>query len=295
MTLATVVGVIGGLIAVAAFVAGGRWNTTRVADPTEWVGELLGGSALALGPVVSPDGKNVAFQAFVDNLTQVAVMRPETGNWQVLTRDDTRSSLADISWSPDGTRIYYGRQSDGPRGVFSVPVLGGEERLVLEDAMGPRALPDGSLLVTRINADGAMQLHRYWPETGKIEPLGAIHRDLSTMPVQVVPGGREAVFYGTPAAAPRDRQHLYAIDLATGATRRLAPAIDIPRPTWALPLAVTPDGQSVLFDLPSGNLHQITAVPRDGSDAVRVVATLTSRPLNLDVGPDGSLYVDQTD
>ena len=41
---------------------------------------------------------------------------------------------------------------DRPVGVFSVPMLGGEERMVLEDALGPQALPDGSLVVVRINA-----------------------------------------------------------------------------------------------------------------------------------------------
>jgi predicted Ser/Thr protein kinase len=126
LTLAAIVGALVVLIASTAFVAGGRWNSARAGAPApEWVGEFLGGSTVALGPMVSPDGKNLAFEAFVDNLTQVAVMRPETGNWQVLTRDRTRSAVQDMSWSPDGTRIYYDRLFDGPRGVFSVPVLGG--------------------------------------------------------------------------------------------------------------------------------------------------------------------------
>ncbi len=66
-------------------------------------------------------------------------------------------------------------------------------------------------------------------------------------------------------------------------------------PSWLFPLAVTQDGGSVLFDLPSGNLHRIVAVPRDGSGQVRPIVTLTEQPLFLDIGPDGSLYVDQID
>jgi hypothetical protein len=49
----------------------------------------------------------------------------------------------------------------------------------------------------------------------------------------------------------------------------------------------------VLFDHPAGNLHCIVAVPRDGTDRLRTLVTLTNRVLFLDVGPDFSLYVDQ--
>jgi eukaryotic-like serine/threonine-protein kinase len=59
--------------------------------------------------------------------------------------------VAPISWSPDGSTIYFDRAIDVPDGIFSVPVLGGEERLIVENATKPEALPDGSLLVFRAN------------------------------------------------------------------------------------------------------------------------------------------------
>jgi hypothetical protein len=40
-------------------------------------------------------------------------------------------------------------------------------------------------------------------------------------------------------------------------------------------------------------MHRIVSVARDGSAGVRPVVSLTATPLALDVGPDGSLYVDQ--
>ena len=56
-------------------------------------------------------------------------------------------------------------------GVFSVPFLGGEERLVLDNAGNPAALPDGSLLVTRVNQERRYQLTHFWPDTGKEQDL----------------------------------------------------------------------------------------------------------------------------
>jgi len=80
-----------------------------------------------------------------------------------------KGSDLDPAWSADGNRIFYDRWFDGPRGVFSVAPLGGDEQLVLEDAMFPEPLPDGSLLLVRINPEHRQQLFRYWPDSGKLQ------------------------------------------------------------------------------------------------------------------------------
>jgi hypothetical protein len=269
------------------------WTAGRDASPVPWSGERLGGSTVAMGPRVSPDRQTLAFQAMVDGLTQVAVMTPRSGHWTILTRDRSRGPVATIAWSRDGTELFFDRFVDGPRGIFTVPVLGGEERIVLEAAMGPEPLPDGSLLVTRINADRVYQLHRFWPETGQVEALPALFSASVLYPaVRAFPDGREAVFFGRPLGSTQTVDHLYVIDLTSGRVRRIVPTVPI-SPAWAFPLTVTQDGGSVLFDLPAGNLHRIVAVPRDGSEQIRVIITLTELPRFLDTGSDGSLYVDQ--
>jgi len=288
--------VAGMLVALLAGVAAGSWwSSARSAAVPDWEGTTLGGLTVAMRPHVSPDGNMLSFQAMVDGLTQVAVMKPETGNWRVLTRDRTRGLVEDTCWSRDGTRIYFSRYLDAPGGVFSVPVLGGDERLVLEDALAHHVLPDGSLLVSRINADRRLQLHRFWPQTGDLKPLGAILWTRSGF--TIIGGfrdGKEAVFVGKPPQAPADSpDHLYAMDLSSGQVRRLAPTLTIAALRDAWPLAVARDDRAVLLIIPQGDLRRIVAVPRDGGPSLRVVATLTMRPYGLDVGPDGSLYVDQ--
>jgi eukaryotic-like serine/threonine-protein kinase len=143
--------------------------TLRAPATPVWSGVRLGGSDMALNPRLAPDGHLLAFQAVVDGLTQVALMKPESGNWNVLTRRRDQGIAMHLSWSQDGALIYFTRFTDVPQGVYSVPVLGGEEHLVLEKASQPVPLSDGTILIGRRNAQRQLQLFRFSPETGKLQ------------------------------------------------------------------------------------------------------------------------------
>jgi hypothetical protein len=154
-------------VGIAAAAVGAGHFLWRAPAPPVWAGVLLGGPDTATMPRISPDGYTLAFTALVAGQNQVAVMKPEAGNWSVLTHARDRGMIGAITWAPDGNKIYYDRALDTPRGIYSVPVLGGEEQLVSEDAMYPEALPDGSLIAARLNAEHKLQLFRFWPESGK--------------------------------------------------------------------------------------------------------------------------------
>ncbi|HKC25057.1 MAG TPA: serine/threonine protein kinase, partial [Thermoanaerobaculia bacterium] len=139
------------------------------APPPRFDGELLlGGATRVFAPLVSPDAQTLAFLALVKGVAQVAVMKPGSGDWVVLTKRRDLGSVNRMDWARDGTRIYFDRVSDIPAGVFSIPVLGGDERLVLPGAQGPEALPDGSLLAVKVDSDRNFQLQRFWPESGRL-------------------------------------------------------------------------------------------------------------------------------
>ena len=78
------------------------------------------------------------------------------------------------------------------RAIFSVPVLGGDERLVVENAFSPAPLPDGSLLIVKLNSEGRFQLHRFWPANGRLEAL-PIHmsQNVFSNRVRAFPGRQE--------------------------------------------------------------------------------------------------------
>jgi hypothetical protein len=285
------------LICLAAIA--GWWIRGREATQNpRWSGDLLAGSSIAFGPRVSPDGRTLAFLAMVDNQTQVAVVNPDSGNWTVLTGDRSVGTVDKIAWSPDGSKLYLDRiMNKLPQGIYSVPSLGGDERLVLKDAAGPEPLPDGSLLIWQVDEERRDRLYHFWPDSGRIEPLRAwIAPTYPVAMYRAFPDGKEAVFYGwDTGAAAGASPNLYAIDFASGQTRRLAPQLPIRLTTAGFPMALPPDNRSVLIDLPSGNLHQIVAIPRSGSGQVRVLMSLTTPPWSLDMGPDGSLYADQVE
>ncbi|HXH48489.1 MAG TPA: winged helix-turn-helix domain-containing protein [Terriglobia bacterium] len=283
------------ILAVVAFV--GWWRAARdTSHVPNWIGDLLPGPTISFFPRVSPDGRLVAFVALVDNIAQVAVMDPSSGNWTVLTHDRNHGPTIGIpSWSQDGSTIYFARLISQPLGVYSVPALGGEERLVLANAASPESLPDGSLLVVRVDPERKLQIYHYWPVTGRQQALGAwVEVGAWVAPIRVFPEGKEAVFFGTVKGESDKVPHLYVVDTATGSSRRLAPQLR-PALSGVCPLAVTSDGRAVLTSLPSGNLHRIVAIPRSGAGPVRTLMTLNSQPAVIDAAPDGSLYADQGD
>ncbi|MDA2935167.1 protein kinase, partial [Acidobacteria bacterium AH-259-D05] len=285
------------LLVLVSYFAGTRRPAPTTGLTTEWIGERLGGPTVALVPVVSPDDTRVAFLVMDRGLTQVAVMQPGSGGGsRQLTSNRVVGAATHLAWSPDSSRIYFVRFGADARSVFSISVVGGdaEERLVLEDASDPRPLPDGSLLAVRTNSERIPQLIRFRPGTNEPQSLPVLLVSvLIDQAIKVLPGGREAVVVGRPEGTSERENHLHVVDLGTGDMRRIAPNVMLPPFDWTFPLSVTPD--EVYLDLPAGDLNQIVAVRLDGSPGVRPVLSLTRRPLAIDVGGDGTLYLDQID
>jgi eukaryotic-like serine/threonine-protein kinase len=161
------------LAGLALGIFGALWYPRAHYPDRSWAGTLLSGPSLAVMPRVSPDGKMLAFLTLIDGLSQIAVMNPLSGNWTVLTHGKEGAANT-LNWSIDGTKIYFDHMDAGPAGVFSVPALGGETRLVLDDACSPVPLPDGSVIVIRMNAERAAQLYRYKPDASDLQPFNAV-------------------------------------------------------------------------------------------------------------------------
>jgi serine/threonine protein kinase len=102
-------------------------------------------SGLALNPAVSPDGKYLAFasdRAGERNL-DIWVQALPGGEPVRLTQDAADEDFP--SFSPDGNKIAFQSERDG-RGIYSIPVLGGEPRLLAQKGNRPRYSPDGQRL-----------------------------------------------------------------------------------------------------------------------------------------------------
>jgi serine/threonine protein kinase/sugar lactone lactonase YvrE len=286
-----------GLVALAALalivlsVIADRLLSPATPSPS-WSGVMLGGPEIAFNSRLSPDGHLLAMQAMVGDVPQVAVMKPESGNWSILTHNRDRGIIQQICWSPDGALIYYDRDTDVPQGIYSVPVLGGEERLVLEGASSPEALPDGTLLVLRLNAGRRYQVFRFWPDTGRLQGFPvqiSLTASIFSAQLRVFPDGKEAIAFGTRIGPGKEEGRLLVIDLATGGTRPLTSTMgnDSVPEAWA----VARDGKSVLVATLADGLLHIISMPRGGRSTPRTLLTLTQETWFLDAGPDGSVYV----
>ena len=264
----------------------------RPPQPPRWSGALLPVASAASCPRLSPDGQTLAFTPFVSGVTQVAVMTPASGDIAILTHATADGSAEQVSWSADGTRLYFDRLTDVPRGIYSVPKLGGREQLLLEDATNPEALPDGSLLVTRLNAGRKHQIFRFWTDSGRVEALPVLLKMVGDRSiVRVFPDGKTAVAYGTPANAAGSRPALYRIEIASGAVRLLDPGP--PEGAEVGGLAVTRDGNRVLFATSRRSAYTVKSIPADGEGPSQELLLLTGAAYSLDAGPDGSIYLDQ--
>ena len=270
------------------------WFHSREPKAVVWTGNIVPGPGIALDGRISPDGHTLAFQAMVDNLTQVAVTNPDSADWTLLTHDRQHGFVNEISWSPDGSKLYFDRTVGTPAGIYSVSALGGDERLVLANAGSPEALPDGSLLVIHQDNKGYWRIFHYWPDSQRLEPLPGWVSIGTTIPLRVFSDGKEAVFNGTETETGAS-VHLYVMDIATGKTRLLAPGLPSEPLGESYPIATTADGRFVLIDVPAGDLHRLVAVPRDGNGAIRTLLTLTRPPWYINAGKDGTLYLDQVD
>jgi hypothetical protein len=207
----------------AGVAAGLWWQARQDAAAPGWAGERLGGPDMAVNARISPNGQSLAFATDVDGQCQVAVMNPNSGDWNVVTHERTNGYAWVLSWSADGARIYFDRVSGTSSSIFMVSALGGEEQLVLEDARNPEVLPDGTIVVLRRQ----QELDRFWPKTGRVEPLGVELVHASKPNFRASADGTELVFFGRPLPSPKPEPpfQYYAMDLASKRVRLIAPEI----------------------------------------------------------------------
>ena len=135
----------GVLLALAALGAGyllGRtWVTPRDAAPVR-VHRLTDFSGLEQTPAISPDGRSVAFTAYVGNRKHIWVRLVTGGTALQLTHDEADHESP--RWAPDGSLLYYSPPVGESQGtLWEVPSLGGSPRRVANAIGGGDISRDG--------------------------------------------------------------------------------------------------------------------------------------------------------
>ena len=245
-------------------------------------------------PRISPDGRTLSFATLVGDAMELGIMKPESGDRAILTHERGKGYVWESAWSRDGTQIYFVRTSAYLSSIYRIPVLGGEERLLLENAFGPAALPDGSLLVARSMTGAHLaQLSRFWPDTGKVRdfPFRVVIANMAVY--RAFPDGRQALAYGIPQPVPPGaKANLYLVDLDSFSIRPFRAG---PPPGRVRQIAFSRDGRTILLTTQDENLVRLMSIPASGNSPPVSLLTLTNEAYGLDIGPDGSIFLDQVE
>ncbi len=226
-------------------------------------------------PVISPDGKMIAYVAVDNGREDLFVSRVAGGARVRLTNDEAMEATPEFS--PDGERIVFARFGPDTREpeIWIVPALGGQATRVQRAGMDPAWSPDGSRLafVSRRPAEG--------------DALATCAADGTDLVVLQKSDGNYP-FFRNPAWSPDGGQlvvvrsaggisgELWLVPLNGGAPRRLweDPAgISSDRPVF------TPDGRGVLHQSNRAGATNLWILPLGGGPPTR----LTTGP-----GPDES-------
>ena len=206
-------------------------------------------------PVVSPDGRQVAFTIretnWDDNAyeTEIWVGDAATGHSRQVT--NARKSSQQPAWSPDGASLAFVSDRDGERNVYRIALGGGEAERLTQTEHG--------------------MANFAWSPSGK--QIAYTMQD----PVSETMKEREKR-WGDIKIEDQDQRynHLYVLDLATKSTRQLTKGqFVVGSFDWS------PDGTQIAFD------HRITSDPGDGGSADISIVTVEDAKVSVAVAQEG--------
>jgi Tol biopolymer transport system component/predicted Ser/Thr protein kinase len=159
---------------IAVFVAAMWRQTTRMVTdvtPTPTLTRLTSDLGWTDYPAISRDGKILAYSSdrSGEGHLDIWIQHIPDGAPVRLTRapgDET-----DASFSADGGRIAFQSTRDGG-GIYLIPTLGGEERLIVRSGFSPRFSPDGKWLAYGVAEQGGSRIY-VTPADGGVPTLVA--------------------------------------------------------------------------------------------------------------------------
>ena len=225
-------------------------------------GEIIGSEGFAnLSPSFSPDGKKIAYvsnkEADYFGSSSIYIYDRET------KREEEISLLvrSQISWSPDGSKIYYTRLTrENPffanlSDLFEYTLATGDERRITNGAraLGSDISPDGGTLVCVVEQDGTQNLATVDLQSGSVLRLTSYANGEQLSSPRWSPDNSEIVF----ALAQREKQDIMIYDCnGRGVSGFVVGAHDARNPVFSR------DGKEIVFSFDSSGIFNIYTINR---------------------------------
>ena len=141
-TLAAALFLIGALFTAAAVY---RWISTRNLRPPPFNAEMItSDSGLTCSPALSPDGKLLAYISDRSGDGNVHIWVKQLPDGVPARRTNAPVDDYSPNFTPDGLHILFERVGTG---IFSIPAIAGEEKLIANRGRAPRCSPNGKSVV----------------------------------------------------------------------------------------------------------------------------------------------------
>ena len=210
------------------------------------------------GPILSPDGRTVAFTSPADGYDQLFVMLTSGGQPLQLTKDEGNKQA--LTFSSDGTEILFGA-SIGNNEIWEIPTLGGAANHVGNGLAVTPTVDGHSLLIATFNH----RVYRSDNSGSTPELLVSLPQTERIVQLLAYPDGKSVLVLSLGG----DRLVLHKVDFGAP---KAAPAGEVPdglvRASWAQPgkslyLSRTVKGISNIWEysLGDGSLRQVTFGP----------------------------------
>jgi Tol biopolymer transport system component len=212
------------------------WKFVTGSSTELWRGE---GAQIFGGPIISPDGRKIAFSVRQSGKTLLNVVQSDGTNVRVVNH--SLELEGNPAWAPDGQSLTSAANDHGVPHLFRVPIDGSAAVFVREYSIDPTWAPDGSFVLYSGPDIGTTFSVKAASADGSPHMLPALTLTRGARHLAFLSGSSEVVFLRG------DIQHknLWLFDLKTGAERQLT---NVPADFDIQDFSLSPDGHEVVVE-----------------------------------------------
>jgi TolB protein len=228
--------------------------------------------SLSMMPDVSPDGSRIAFTTFAKGTPRIMMVDSQSGH-QLPFYNQEASLNANVTFTPDGKRIFYASSAAGLEQIFTANLNGeGFTRVSHRNDIEaePKVDPKNpGILLLVSGASGQEQIYSMSAEGGDFQRVTNGEGEAANPAWH--PDGQHIAFSWTRGYAKGD-WNVFVMDIASRQYIQLTHSEGRnENPTWA------PDGRHISFASTRGGRSQIYTMLADGTQVTQLTKQGTNR------------------